>query len=168
VAGASEPAIGAGHRVEFVRSLEAPVGRIRALHACLPPSSAGRSTRAQRGLEGPRRHQIELETLTRQQIGQPLPALGENPHSPALGARLHELVIALGHEQHTIVSPRARDSYEITNIQAPAFDARSKFSPDSLCSAGTERSGVQEVVQVLVRAADRVTASGRGHRPIEV
>ncbi len=118
-----------------------------------------------------RGHQVELETPSRRQIGPLLPALDANPHDPALRARLRELVIALGHERHTLVDPRASETYEVNNIQAPVFDTGGRFLA-GLTLLGWEAplSGAEvlELVQTLTRAADKVTLAGGGHRPVAV
>ncbi|HUH81469.1 MAG TPA: helix-turn-helix domain-containing protein [Solirubrobacteraceae bacterium] len=133
-----------------------------------PARKAYREAAAAAALRG---YQVELETPTRRQIGPLLPALDLNPRDPALRAKLRELVIALGHERHTLIDPQAAETYEINNIQAPVFDTGGRFLAGlTLLGWDEPLSGSQvlDLVHTLTRAAERVTVAGGGHRPVSV
>lgn len=119
-------------------------------------------------LAGQRGYTIELETPTRQQIGQLLGQLAADPRSDALTEQLRALVLQLGHEHHTLVDPQPGEDYEVDNIQVPIFDHRAQLV-SSLTLLGFENPitgiQIQRNLHTLRQTADRITRTTGGHPP---
>lgn len=119
-------------------------------------------------LAGRRGYTIELETPTRQQIGQLMGALAADPRSPTIQAELQQLVRQLAREQHTLTDPQPGETYHVNNIQTPIFDHRAQLV-SSLTLLGydqpltTER--IQDYLHTLRNTADTITRTTGGHPP---
>ena len=125
------------------------------------------STRAAR-LRG---YQIDLETPTRQQIALLMPELAQDPRSPPLRARLEQLIVQLGHEEHILLEPQPGASYDVNNITAPIVDARGALV-SALTILGFEQpvpaEEIRRYVRVLLDTTERVTRTTGGRPPLDL
>jgi DNA-binding IclR family transcriptional regulator len=116
-------------------------------------------------------YQIDLETPTRHQLALLMPELAQDPRSPALRARLEQLVLQLGHEQHILLEPQPGASYEVNNITAPILDARGAL----VCAVtilGFEQpvpaEQIQRYVRVLLDTTERITRTTGGRQSLDL
>jgi DNA-binding IclR family transcriptional regulator len=117
---------------------------------------------------GARGYTIELETPARQKIGMLMGQLAQDHRSPALKTRLQDLVLALGHEDHTLAEPEPRGIYRVNNIQTPIFDHRAQLVT-SLTLLGFDQplrpNEINDYLHVLRNTADTITRTTGGHPP---
>ena len=119
-------------------------------------------------LAGARGYTIELETPTRQQIGMLMWQLAQDPRSRAVNTQLQQLVLQLGHEQHTLLELEPGGVYDVNNIQTPIFDHRGQLV-SSLTLLGYNRplttEEIEDYLHTLRHTADTITRTTGGHPP---
>ena len=118
-----------------------------------------------------RGYQVDLETPTRQQIALLMPELAQDPRSPALKAKLEQLVAQLGHEEHMLVEPEPARSYAVNNITAPVFDDRGQLVT-AVTLLGFDRpiaaEQIHEHVRKLLDTTERITRTTGGRPPLDL
>jgi DNA-binding IclR family transcriptional regulator len=122
-------------------------------------------------LAGQRGYDIGLATPTRKQIGAVMAELGSDPESPALHAKLAELIARLGHERHELLEPQEGEMYDVDNITVAVY------GPDRAIVAGLALVGfdallsaaeVLERVRAAVDTAAAITRSTGGRAPLRL
>jgi DNA-binding IclR family transcriptional regulator len=150
-----------------------PEPRVEAWLDRLGPGATDADRRAYRDAARAARGQgyaIELETPSRRQIGLLMPQLAKDPRSAELNALLAQLVARLGHEQHQLTdAPSPRMRYPVNNVQAPVFDENAEPIGGLVLLGFDEPLGVEEIqqyVDTMLTAAERLTLQTGGHIPV--
>jgi DNA-binding IclR family transcriptional regulator len=120
---------------------------------------------------GRRGHQVDLETPSRQQIGRLMPELAQDPQATALRSKLAQLVVQLGHEDHTLTDPEPGRSYAVNNVTVPVFGPRSELIA-ALTLLGFDEplttEQIDEYLRVMRDAAERITRATGGRAPLDL
>ncbi|HEX4033374.1 MAG TPA: helix-turn-helix domain-containing protein [Solirubrobacteraceae bacterium] len=119
-------------------------------------------------LAGQRGYTVELETPTRGQIGMLMGALAQDPRSTELNTQLQELVLQLGHEEHTLTQLEPDRTYNVNNIQTPIFDHRAQLVT-GLILLGYDQPltthQINDYLHTLRNTANAITRTTGGHPP---
>ena len=118
-----------------------------------------------------RGYQVDLETPTRQRIALLMPELAQDPRSPALKAKLEQLVAQLGREEHMLVELEPDRSYAVNNITAPVFNDRGHLVA-AVTLLGFDQpiaaEQIQEHVRRLLDTTERITRTTGGRPPLDL